>query len=165
MADFLLEIGCEEIPARMIDGAREELARRVGELLSRERLVESPALEPYSTPRRIAVLARGIAASQPDAEEQVMGPAVKVAYKDGQPTPAAHAFAKKAGVDLSQLQKVETPKGEYLSARITKRGRTAAEILSENLPKEIAGLYWAKNMYWRPGKTSERFVRPVRWVV
>ncbi len=165
MADFLLEIGCEEIPARMIDGAREELARRVGELLSRERLVESPSLEPFSTPRRIAVLAKGIAASQPDVEEQVMGPAVKVAYKYGQPTPAAHAFAKKAGVDLSQVQKVETPKGEYLSAKVVKKGRSATEILSDALPKEIASLYWAKNMYWRPGKTSERFVRPVRWVV
>src|SRR3954468_14348749 len=107
MADFLLEIGCEEIPARMIDGAREELARRVGELLSRERLAESPQVELYSTPRRIAVLAKGITKSQPDAEEQVMGPAVKVAYKDGQPTPAAQAFAKKVGVDVAKLQKVE----------------------------------------------------------
>jgi glycyl-tRNA synthetase beta chain len=165
MADFLLEIGCEEIPARMIDGARKELARRVGELLSRERLAESPQVEPYSTPRRIAVLAKGLTRSQPDAEEQVMGPAVKVAYKDGQPTPAAQAFAKKVGVDVAKLQKVETPKGEYLSAKVVKKGRTANEILSEALPKEVAGLYWAKNMYWRPGKTSERFVRPVRWVV
>jgi glycyl-tRNA synthetase beta chain len=165
MADFLLEIGCEEIPARMIDGAREELARRVGELLSRERLVESAQVQPYSTPRRIAVLAKGIAASQPDIEEQLTGPATKVAYKDGQPTPAAHAFAKKAGVDVGALERVTTPKGEYLSAKVTKKGRTATEILSESLPKEIAGLYWAKNMYWRPGKTSERFVRPVRWVV
>ncbi|HWR15610.1 MAG TPA: glycine--tRNA ligase subunit beta [Terriglobales bacterium] len=165
MADFLLEIGCEEIPARMIDGARQELAKRVGELLTRERLSGSPALEPYSTPRRIAVLARGIAVSQPDAEEQVMGPAVKVAFKDGQPMPPAHAFAKKVGLDLSQVEKVTTPKGEYLSAKVVKKGRSASEILSEALPKEIAGLYWAKNMYWRPGKTSERFVRPVRWVV
>ena len=165
MADFLLEIGCEEIPARMIDGAREELARRVGDLLSRERLVESPAIEPYSTPRRIALLARGIAASQPDAEEQVMGPSVKVAYKDGQPGPPAIAFAKKVGVELGELQRVTKPNGEYLSATITKKGRSATEILSDALPKEIASLYWAKNMYWRPGKTSERFVRPVRWVV
>jgi glycyl-tRNA synthetase beta chain len=165
MADFLLEIGCEEIPARMIDGAREELTRRVGELLSRERLVESPTLEPYSTPRRIAVLARGVAASQPDAEEQVKGPAVKVAYKDGQPAAPALSFAKKLGIDLSQVERITLPNGEYLSARIVKKGRTAAEILSEALPKEIAGLYWPKNMYWRPGKTSERFVRPVRWVV
>ena len=165
MADFLLEIGTEEIPARMIDGAREELSRRVGELLTRERLASSPQLEPYSTPRRIAVLARGIEASQPDSEEQVMGPAIKVAFRDGEPMPPAHAFAKKVGLDLTQVQTVKTPKGEYLAAKITKKGRPAAEILSEALPKEIAGLYWAKNMYWRPGKTSERFVRPVRWMV
>ena len=149
----------------MIDGAREELARRVGDLLGRERLAQSAVVEPYSTPRRIAVMARGVAAAQSDVEEQVMGPAVKVAYKDDQPTPAAHAFAKKVGVDLSQIERVSTPKGEYLSARIVKRGRNAADILRETLPKEIGSLYWAKNMYWRPGKMSERFVRPVRWLV
>lgn len=149
----------------MIDGAREELARRVGELLTRERLSEGPQLEAFSTPRRIAVLARGVAASQPDAEEQVMGPATKVAFKDGQPQPPAHAFAKKVGLELAQIERVSTQKGEYLSARVVKKGRPASEILSDSLPKEIAGLYWAKNMYWRPGKTSERFVRPVRWVV
>ena len=165
MADFLLEIGTEEIPARMIDGAREELSRRIGDLLTRERLAASPSLEPYSTPRRIAVLVRGVSASQPDSEEHVTGPATKVAFKDGQPQPPAHAFAKKVGLDLSQIERVTTPKGEYLSAKITKKGRPAAEILSESLPKEIASLYWAKNMYWRPGRTSERFVRPVRWLV
>src|SRR5207249_11631851 len=91
------------------------------------------------------------------------GPSLHVAYKGGQPTPAAHAFAKKAGTDTAQLQRVTTPKGEYLAARVTKRGRGTAEILSENLPKEMASLYWPKNMYWR--KPSERFVRPVRWLV
>ena len=165
MADFLLEIGTEEIPARMIDGAREELSRRVGELLTRERLASSPQLEPYSTPRRIAVLARGIAVSQPDSEEHVTGPATKVAFKDGEPQPPAHAFAKKVGLDIAQLERVTTPKGEYLAAKVTKKGRPAADILSEALPKEIASLYWAKNMYWRLGRTSERFVRPVRWLV
>ena len=65
--------------------------------------------------------------------EQVNGPSVNVAYKDGQPTPAAHAFAKKAGVDVSQLERVTTPKGEYLAAKVTKKGRSAAEILAEAL--------------------------------
>src|SRR6185437_16202133 len=63
----------------------------------------------------------------------------------------------------SQLERVTAPKGEYLSAKITTKGRSAAEILSEMLPKEIASIYWPKNMYWR--KTNERFVRPVRWLV
>jgi glycyl-tRNA synthetase beta chain len=95
-----------------------------------------------------------------------MGPSVKVAYKDGQPGPPAIAFAKKVGVELGQLERIKKPSGdEYLSVRILKKGRSATEILSDALPKEIASLYWAKNMYWRPGKTAERFVRPVRWVV
>src|SRR3954470_2040952 len=94
--DFLLEIGLEEIPARMIDTAREELARRVTDLLGRERLSNgSTKLTAYSTPRRLAVLAQGIATSQSDSTEQVTGPALKIAYKDGAPTPAAEAFAKK----------------------------------------------------------------------
>jgi glycyl-tRNA synthetase beta chain len=86
-----------------------------------------------------------------------------VAYKNGEPTAAAHAFAKKAGVDVAQLEKVATAKGEYLTARVTKKGRSAAEILTENLPKELSSIYWPKSMYWR--KQHERFVRPVRWLV
>ena len=164
MADFLLEIGTEEIPARMIDGAEAELAKRVGDLLVRERLAPSSAIESFSTPRRLAVVARGVAASQPDVEEQVNGPATKVAFKDGQPTPAAHAFAKKVGVEVEKLEKVTTPKGEYLTAKVTNKGRKAAEVLGEALPKEIAGIYWAKSMYWRAG-APERFVRPLRWMV
>lgn len=162
MPDFLLEIGCEEIPARMIDAASRELRERVTTLLSRERLSISTIFT-FDTPRRLALMVSGVSAAQPDAAEQLTGPATKIAYKDGQPTPAAHAFAKKAGVDVSQLETVTTPKGDYLSAKVTKKGRTASEILTENLPKEIAGIYWPKNMYWR--KTSERFVRPVRWLV
>ncbi len=163
MPEFLLEIGTEEIPARMIAAAQEELLRRVGDLLIRERLAASGALAGFDTPRRLAVLASEIPNAQPDASEQINGPAVSVAFKDGQPGPAAHAFAKKAGVDVSQLQRVTTPKGEYLSAKLTSKGRSATEILTEALPKEIASIYWPKNMYWR--KTNERFVRPVRWLV
>jgi glycyl-tRNA synthetase beta chain len=164
MSDFLLEIGTEEIPARMIDNARDELAKRVGELLERERLVTSPVIQAYSTPRRLAVLAAGVATSQPDVSEQVTGPSLKVAYKDGAPTPAAEAFARKVNVPVTALEKITTPKGEYLAATVQKKGRPAADILAEALPKEIAGIYWAKNMYWR-GKSAERFVRPVRWLV
>ncbi len=162
MPDFLLEIGCEEIPARMIDAASQELRERIGALLSRERLATGEIAH-FDTPRRLAVMASGIASSQPDVTEQITGPSVNVAYKDGQPTPAAHAFAKKAGVDVAHLEKVTTPKGEYLAAKVTKKGRGAAEILAENLPRELSSIYWPKNMYWR--KPAERFVRPVRWLV
>jgi glycyl-tRNA synthetase beta chain len=162
MPDFLLEIGCEEIPARMIDAASQELRERVAALLVRERL-GGGAITTFETPRRLAILASGIASAQEDVTEQVTGPSAQVAYKDGQPTPAAHAFAKKAGVDISQLETVSTPKGEYLIAKVTRKGRSAAEILADSLPKEIATIYWPKNMYWR--KPNERFVRPVRWLV
>jgi glycyl-tRNA synthetase beta chain len=162
MPDFLLEIGCEEIPARMIDAASQELCEKLGALLSRERLA-SGNIRRFDTPRRLAILVSGMSAAQPDATEQITGPSVSVAYKDGQPTPAANAFARKSGVDVSKLEKIVTPKGEYIAATVTRKGRSAAEILAENLPKEISSIYWPKNMYWR--KPKERFVRPVRWMV
>jgi glycyl-tRNA synthetase beta chain len=163
MPDFLLEIGCEEIPARMIDGASNELRERLTSLLQRERLEPNSAISQLDTPRRLAVIAAGIPASQPDVTEQVTGPSLQVAYKDGHATPAAQAFARKVGVDLDHLEKVSTPKGDYLAATVTRKGRTAAEILAEALPREISTLYWPKNMYWR--KRGELFVRPVRWLV
>lgn len=163
MADFLLEIGCEEIPARMIAPASQELSRRVGDLLNRERLATGGTVASFSTPRRLSLIASGVTAAQPDIEEQVMGPSTKVAFKDGMPGPPAQAFAKKVGLPLSEIQKVTTPKGEYLSATVKKKGRAAGDLLSELLPKEIGGIYWPKNMYWR--KPKERFVRPVRWVI
>jgi glycyl-tRNA synthetase beta chain len=165
MTDFLLEIGLEEVPARMIAGAEAELGKRVTELLTRERLLGDGAkVTTFSTPRRLAVLAEGVHAKQADTEEQLTGPSWKIAFKDDVATPAAEAFAKKAGVAVETLEKLETAKGEYASATVKREGRTAEEILMVDLPREVLGLYWAKNMYWRAGK-PERFVRPVRWVV
>ncbi len=163
MPDFLLEVGCEEIPARMIEGASRELRERLEGLLKRERLEPAGAITSLDTPRRLAVVAVGLPAAQPDVTEQVTGPSAQAAFKDGLPTPAAHAFARKVGVDVNRLEKVTTPKGEYLSATVTRKGRAASEILAESIPKEIATLYWPKNMYWR--KRGELFVRPVRWLV
>jgi glycyl-tRNA synthetase beta chain len=161
--DFLLEIGIEEIPARMIDDAANELGCAVNGVIGRGRLGGSTTTI-FSTPRRLAVLVKGVAQQQPVKVEQVTGPPVKAAFKDGQPTAAAHAFAKKAGVAVEQLQRVTTPKGEYLAAQITTPGRSAADVLAAELPKEIAALSWPKAMYWRAGK-PERFVRPIRWIV
>ena len=165
MADFLLEIGLEEIPARMIAGAEAELGKRVKELLTRERLLDDGApVKTFSTPRRIAVLVTGVSAAQADVEEKLTGPSWSVAFKDGSATKAAEAFAKKAGVDVAALEKVTTAKGEYIGATVKRAGRGTPELLGSELPKEVLGIYWAKNMYWRAGK-PERFVRPVRWIV
>jgi len=192
MADFLLEIGLDEIPARMIAVAEQELSTRVWGLLERERVAcftgsnrweDGKRIENggpvaaglrtlngdylitcYSTPRRLAVLLHDVKLKQDDFKEQITGPSWKVAFKDGVPSPAAEAFAKKAGVPIESLVKVTNARGEYASACVERIGRTTAEILREDLPKEVLSLYWAKNMYWRAGK-PERFVRPVRWVV
>jgi len=165
MADFLLEIGLEEVPARMLAAGQRELGERVRTLLERERLIAGPSLiETYSTPRRLAVLVRGVQVRQPDTEERLTGPAWAIAFKNGAPTPAAHAFARKAGVPLEQLAPLPTPKGEYVSATVHRPGRTAPELLTELLPKEITALSWPKPMYWRAGK-PERFIRPVQWIV
>src|SRR5262245_5944863 len=111
MSDFLLEIGLEEIPARMIAGAEAELGKRVKDLLTRERLLaDDVKLTTFSTPRRLAVLVEGVLAAQADTEEQLTGPSWKVAFKDGAPTAAAEAFAKKAGVAVSTLEKVTNAK-------------------------------------------------------
>ena len=165
MPAFLFEIGLEEIPASMIFAAQTELAQRVEKLLTRERLgTDILRLTSYSTPRRLAVLAEGLLPKQPDMEEEIVGPSTKVAYRDGVPTSAAMAFAKKSGVDVSALKTIQNAKGEYVSATVHRRGRTAAEVLTSSLPAEIGGIYWPKNMYWRAGK-PERFVRPVRWLL
>src|SRR3984957_20410087 len=165
MADFLLEIGLDEIPARMIAGAEAELGQRVHDLLTRERLLgPGGKITTYSTPRRLAVLVEDVLESQADTEEKLTGPSWKVAFKDGTPTPAAEALAKKAGVPTTALEKITNAKGEYVGATVTRRGRATSELLATELPKEVLSLYWAKNMYWRAGK-PERFVRPIRWLV
>jgi glycyl-tRNA synthetase beta chain len=80
------------------------------------------------------------------------------------PAPAAVAFATKTGVEVAALKTVTNAKGEYLAATAVRVGRSAPDVIAAEMPKELAGIYWAKTMYWRPGK-SERFVRPVRWMV
>lgn len=165
MPDLLLEIGLEEVPARMIASAQAELLKRTLALLTREQLVSTDlTAHSYSTPRRLAVLIHNVLAQQPDITEETTGPAVKIAFKDGQPTPAAEAFARKSGLAVADLKTISTPKGDYLAATTTKRGRSAAEVIAAELPKEIAALYWAKNMRWIPG-SNEKFVRPVLWLV
>jgi glycyl-tRNA synthetase beta chain len=165
MAELLLEVGLEEIPARMIADAQAELARRVEALLARQRLLEpATAITSYSTPRRLAVRVQGVLAQQLDLEEELTGPSWKAAFPEGQPGPAAQAFAKKAGVPVTALRKITTPKGEYASATVQRPGQRAEKVLSEELGKEIGALSWPKTMYWRPNK-PERFVRPLRWLL
>ena len=115
MADFLLEIGMDEIPARMIASAEAELGRRVLDLLTRERLLaEGATVTTFSTPRCLAVVASGVLARQADTEEQMTGPSWKVAFKDGAPTPSVGSDRPNAaargrfGSTMLQLTSSET---------------------------------------------------------
>ena len=171
MAEFLFEIGLEEVPARMIAGAQAELLQRMMDMLTANKLLDaSPHHNPpiaarsFSTPRRLAVYVTGVVTQQPDTNVASIGPSEKVAYKDGQPTPAAEAFAKRLGITVKDTYITDTPKGRYIAANPTSIGRPAAEVIAQELPKVLAGIYWAKNMVWRAGR-PERFVRPVRWLL
>ena len=165
MPELLLEIGLEEIPARMIAAAEAELARRVEGVLAKARLLQDGAtVSSYSTPRRLAVGVTGVLAGQMAIEEQLTGPSWKAAFPGGEPAPAAHAFAKKAAVAVTELKKIVTAKGEYAAATVQRPGQSAEAILTDALPLEIAALAWPKTMYWRPNK-PERFVRPLRWLL
>ncbi len=105
MPDLLFEAGMEEIPARMIAAAQAELTERVVELLRRERLLEDEhEIHSYSTPRRLAVQVNGVRTRQKDATRELTGPSWSVAFKNGEPTAAALAFARKAGLSEEQLR-------------------------------------------------------------
>jgi glycyl-tRNA synthetase beta chain len=170
---LLLEVGCEEIPARFLRDAEKGLGERVLAALLEARLLrneESPTapalpLQTYSTPRRLVVHVPALLAGQPDRVEQIIGPPVKVAIDaGGNYTRAAESFAEKNSVRLQDLKRVSTPKGEYLALGKTTRGRPARDVLPEILPQAILRLPFPKSMYWTE-KSAARFVRPIRWVL
>jgi glycyl-tRNA synthetase beta chain len=167
MPDFLLEIGTEEIPARMIQDALEELRKKITLLLVGQYLHAGGYDDStvYSTTRRLAIFVPNVAKKRDDFFERVLGPTYEIGFKDGKPTPAALGFAKKTGTPIGNfIELYKSGAVGRMGADIPQKGRLASELLAELLPIEIASIYWPKNMYWRSGK-PERFVRPVRWIV
>jgi glycyl-tRNA synthetase beta chain len=163
--DLLFEIGCEEIPAGMLPKAEEELRANLTKLLTTENFVDGVTVETFSAPRRLVASVRGLLAKQADVTSEVTGPPKSVAYDAvGAPTRAAVSFAEKQGVTLQDVYTIPTPKGEYLAAKTIKRGRTAAQILNELLPRAIHDLTWPRSMTWT-GLDGARFIRPIRWIV
>jgi glycyl-tRNA synthetase beta chain len=158
--EFLLEIGCEEIPAWMIPDALEFLADRLTATLEERHLpVSRPRL--LATPRRLALCVTGMPDRQPDREEIVTGPPTAIARDDqGEYTKAALGFARKQGVEPSALEVISTEKGDYVGVRHQVTGRSARDVLSEVLPQVIGAIPFPKTMYWRADRF--RFVRPIR---
>jgi len=165
VADLLLEIGSEEIPAKMLARAVAELPAMIGERLAAARLAHG-SITAMGSPRRLAVSVRAVAERQPDLKERVVGPPAGAAFdKDGNPTKAAIGFAQKNGVDPSTLEKaeVEGKKGQYVIATRFAAGKPAMEVLPALASDLIAALPWPKSMRWGWGEHA--FVRPVHWIV
>ena len=163
--ELLLEIGSEEIPAGMLPRAIDELKTILERNLTAENLNEGVSVETFGGPRRLTACVRGLMAKQTDVVNEITGPPKSVAYDNvGAPTRAAVSFAEKQGVALHELFTVHTPKGEYLAARVTRRGRSAHDLLLDILPRVIHDLTWPRTMTWT-GLDGARFIRPIRWLV
>jgi len=164
-ADLLFEIGCEEIPAGMLPGAINELKVILEKYFTSNNLIQGSEVEVYGAPRRLVAICSSMRLKQPDEVKEVTGPPKSVSYDAaGKPTRAAESFAQKMNVPLGSLSLIATPKGEYLSAKQTIRGKSAKEILEDCLPRAVAEIPWTRSMYWT-GIKGLHFIRPIRWVV
>jgi glycyl-tRNA synthetase beta chain len=163
MADILFEIGAEEIPAGMVPPALRQLEADLARALDEARLSHGE-VRAVGTPRRLAVWARDVAPRQSDARSEALGPPVAQAYDAvGNPTQAAVGFARSQGVEVSALERVQTPKGERVAVRKIEKGRPAAAVLPGLLERLVAGLRFRKAMRSRWDDTT--FARPVRWLL
>jgi len=152
MADFLLELLSEEIPARMQAGARNSLARLFAECVSEAGLATG-AVDVHSTPRRLVLIARDVAAATEASREEVKGP------RSSAPPQALEGFLRKTGLTREQLEE----RDGVLFAVVERQGRAAAEILAETIKRIVADFPWPKSMRW--GEGSLRWVRPLHGIV
>lgn len=162
MADLILEIGAEEIPAGFVPAALEQLKLDLAKLLGEFRLAHGEVVA-LGSPRRLFVCARDVAGKAVDAKTQALGPPVAHAFDaEGKPTPAALGFAKSQGADVTALERAMTPKGERLAVTKIEKGKKAEAILPPLLDRLIAGLKFRKAMRSRYDEVT--FARPVRWI-
>ncbi|MDO9129640.1 MAG: glycine--tRNA ligase subunit beta, partial [Anaerolineales bacterium] len=162
-ANFLLEIGTEELPAGDLDTALEQLKANVPTLLDELRLRHGK-IRIAGTPRRLAIFIESLARRQTDREDLVKGPPAERAFgPDGVPTPAAIGFAKGKGVDVKALEVREMDGGKYVVAVVKQAGRPAPDVLAESLPELVAGIKFDKSMRWNASNVA--FSRPIRWLV
>ncbi len=159
---FLLEVGTEELPANFIDDAIQQWRSLIPASLS-EYSLTSEVIEVYGTPRRLAVLIKGLPSQQPDREEEIKGPPASTAYKDGKPTKALEGFVRKQGVELDKIEIRATEKGEFVFVLKSIPGRPTAEILTELVPQWILKLEGKRLMRWGDGDL--KFPRPISWLV
>jgi glycyl-tRNA synthetase beta chain len=161
--ELLVEIGTEELPAGYVPPTVDQMAGSARKALERAR-IGYESVESFGTPRRLVLRATGLAGKQEDVVQDQQGPAARVAFdEEGKPTKAARGFAEGRGVSVEDLEVRETPKGDYVFARVFTAGKAAEEILPGLLEELIAGLSFPKTMRWGTGDL--RFARPVRWLL
>jgi len=161
--DLLFELGSEELPPKSLATLSRALEANVEAGLQRAGLAHGEIIS-YATPRRLALLVQGLAASQPDQIVERRGPALNVAYNtDGSLSKAAEGFVRSCGATADQLTALKTDKGEWLCFRQTVKGTKSEALIPDILRQSLAALPIAKRMRWGAG-TSE-FVRPAHWVV
>ena len=162
MASFLLEVGTEELPASFVDEALAQWRSRIPKLLA-DHYLNPDSIEYYGTPRRLAIVIKGLPLQQADQTEEVKGPPAQAAFKEGKSTKAAEGFAQKQGVSLDELEIRPTDKGDFVFVRKVIKGRPISEILTELAPQWITGLEGKRLMRWGDGEL--KFSRPIRWLV
>jgi len=162
MPSFLLEVGTEDLPASFVADALKQWGRKIPKSFA-DLQINSTTLEFYGTPRRLAVLVTGLPLRQADQTEEVKGPSVQAAFKDGEPTKAAQGFAQKQGVAVADFQVRSTEKGDFIF--ITKRSacRPVSDLLTELIPTWVMGLEGKRLMRWGDGDV--KFSRPLQWLV
>lgn len=161
--DFLVELGTEELPPKALRGLSEAFVDGIRKGLE-EAGLEFGALEPFATPRRLALRIRELADAQPDKPLEKRGPAVKAAFDDaGNPTRALEGFASSLGVAPDQLDTLETEKGAWVVYRSLEKGRPTVELMPSIVEQSLAALPIPKRMRW--GAHREEFVRPVHWLI
>lgn len=157
---LLFEIGMEELPARFLKQALNDLKSNLETKLNNDR-IKFDEIKTYGTPRRLVLDVHNLAETQEDLNLVNMGPAKNVAYVNGELSRAGLGFAKSQGIEPEQLEIVSTPKGEYIAARKYMKGKSTKELLPEILKSLVLELNFPKSMKWSDKKL--RFARPVQW--
>ena len=161
MSELLIEIGVEEIPASYLEPAVSAWQAQMAKDLAA--FAAAATWDVYYTPRRLALRARGVLAQIAASEQELMGPPLRIAYKDGKPTPALDGFCRKAGVTLEQLYQIEQGGETKLAAKQVQAARSLADTLVAELPRWIAAIPFPKAMRWE--STGMRFARPIRTLI
>ena len=161
--DLLIEIGTEEMPPKALQGLSEAFSSGICSGLEQAQLSYKIAI-PFATPRRLAILIKDVATMQADRKIERRGPAIAAAFnKDGEPTKAALGFARSCGVNIADLDRLETKKGAWLLYKSTQSGKATSTLIPKFIESTLAALPIPKRMRW--SDLPHEFVRPVHWAV